>query len=171
MYMKKSKDKDIGRIFFETLESEIRKVCDMIKYEKEMILTDDDKRKYKESTDCHICGKSEFTEKDWKVIDHCHISGKFRGAAHNTCNMRFQVPKFTPVFFHNLSGYDSHLFVKNLGVTEGDIRCIPNNKEKYISFSNNIKVEKVTKKGEEILVDHEIRFLEVLSSWLVPLGR
>ena len=131
-----------------------------MKYEKEMILTDDDKRKYKESTNCHICGKG-FSEKDWKV----------RGVAHNTCNMRFRVPKFTPVFFHNLSGYDSHLFIKNLGVTEGDIRCIPNNEEKCINFSKNIKVEKVTKKGEEIIVDHEIRFLEVLSSRLVPLGR
>ena len=162
MYMKKSEDEDIGQIFFETLKSEIREVCDLIKCEKEMIFTDDDNRKYKESTHCHICGKSEFTEKDWKVRDHCHISGKFIGAAHNTYNMRFRVPKFTPVFFHNLSGYDSHLFVKNLGMTEGDIRCIPNKEEKYISFSKNIKVEKITKKGEEILIDHEIRFLDSL---------
>ena len=73
MYTRKSEDEDIGRIYFETLESEIRKVCDMIKYEKEMVLTDDDKRKYKESTNCHICGKSKFTEKDWKVRDHCHM--------------------------------------------------------------------------------------------------
>ena len=135
-----------------------------------MILPDDDKRKYKESTNCHICGNSEFTEKDWKVRDHCHISGKFRGAAHNTCNMRFRVAKFTPVFFHNLSGYDSHLFVKNLAVTEGDIRCIPNNEEKYISFSKNIKVEKITKKGEEIIVDHEIRFLDSFKFMACALG-
>ncbi len=65
IYTKKSEDEDIGRIFFETLESEIRKVCDMIKYQKEMIFTEDDKRKYEESTNCHICGKSEFTETDW----------------------------------------------------------------------------------------------------------
>ncbi len=45
-------------------------------------------------------------------------------------------------------------------MTEGDIRCIPNNEEKYVSLSKNIKVEKITKKGEEILVDHEIRFLD-----------
>ena len=72
MYTKKSENEDIGRIFFETLESEIRKVCDMIKYKKEMIFTNDDKRKYEESTHCHICGNSEFTEEDWKVRDHCH---------------------------------------------------------------------------------------------------
>ncbi len=59
--------------------------------------------------------------------------------------MRFRVPKFTPVFFHNLSGYDSHLFVKNLGVTEGDICCILNNEEKYVSFSKNIKVNSISR--------------------------
>ena len=84
--------------------------------------------------------------------------------------MKFRVPKFTPVFFHNLSGYDAHLFVKNLGVTEGDIRCIPNNEEKYISFSKNIKVEKITKKGEEILVDHEIRLLDSFKFMACALG-
>ena len=144
MYTKKSEDEDIGRIFFETLETEVRKVRDLIKHE-EMIFTDDDKRTYEESTHCHICGK-EFSQTDRKVRDHCHISGKFRGTAHNKCNLKFRVPKFTPVFFHNLSGYDAHLFVKNLGVTEGDIRCIPNNKKKYINFSKNIVVgERVNK--------------------------
>ena len=62
-----------------------------------------------------------------KVRDHCHFTGKYRGAAHNICNLRFKKPKFTPVIFHNLSGYDSHLFVNNLGKSEGNIKCIPNN--------------------------------------------
>ena len=114
--------------------------------------------------------KSEFTETDRKVRDHCHISGKFRGLAHNTCNMRFRVPKFTLVFFHNLSGYDSHLFVKNLSMTEGDIRCIPNNKEKYISFLKNITVEKITEKGEQISVSHEIHFLDCFKFMADALG-
>ena len=96
MYTKKSQDEDIGQIFFETLETELRKVCDLI--EKEMIFTDDDKRTYEESTHCHICGK-EFSETDCKVRDHCHISGKFRRTTHNKCNLRFRVPKFTSVFF------------------------------------------------------------------------
>ena len=46
-------------------------------------------------------------------------------------------PNSTPVVFHNLSGYDSHSFVKNLGFSEGDIDCIPNNEERYISFTKN----------------------------------
>ena len=85
--------------------------------------------------------------------------------------MRFRVPKFTPVFFHNLSGYDSHLFVKSLGVTEGDIRCIPNNEEKYISFSKNITVGRITAKGEENSADHETRFLDSFKFMACALGR
>ena len=135
-----------------------------------MIFTEEDKRKYEESTNCHICGNNEFTEEDWKVRDHCHISGKFRGATHNTCNMKFRVTTFTSVFFHNLSGYDAHLFVRNLGVTEGDIHCIANNEEKYISFSNNITVKKITAKGEEISVNHEICFLDSFKFMACALG-
>ena len=71
--------------------------------------------------------------------------------------------------FHNLSGYDSHLFIKNLGFSEGNIDCIPNNEEKYISFSKKIWVKSYTKKvkneeGEpaekEIKVYHTIRFID-----------
>ena len=109
-----------------------------------MIYTRKDKEKFLESEECWIC-KKEFdtnpkNENYKKVRDHCHFTGKFRGAAHNNCNLKFKKPKFTPVLFHNLSGYDSHLFVKNLGKSEGNIDCIPNNEEKYISFSKNIKV-------------------------------
>ena len=53
----------------------------------------------------------------------------------------FRKPKHVPVIFHNLSGYDSHLFIKNLGKTQGQIDCIPNNEEKYISFSKSVNDE------------------------------
>ena len=61
-----------------------------------------------------------------------------------------------------MSGYDSHLFVKNLGKSEGDIDCIPNNEEKYISFSKNVKVGSYLDKDkkEEKPIIHEIRFLD-----------
>ena len=45
---------------------------------------------------------------------------------------------------HNLSGYDFHLFINNLGVTEGNINCFPNNEEKYLSFSKEIVRRKRT---------------------------
>ena len=53
------------------------------------------------------------------------------------------------MIFHNLSGYDSHLFIKNLGFTEGNIDCIPNNDEKYISFSKEVTVGTYPKKAKD----------------------
>ena len=64
---------------------------------------------------------------------------------------------------HNLSGYDSHLFIKNLGKTQGKIKCIPNNEERYTSsFSKNIKVYSYTDKEtrDDVYVNHEMRFLD-----------
>ena len=96
------------------------------------------------------------------VRDHCHFTGKYRGPAHNECNRQFRKPKFTPIFFHNLSGYDSHLFIKNLGKTQGNIKCIPNNEERYILFSKDIKVYRYTDKEtrDDVYINHEMRFLD-----------
>ena len=69
-----------------------------------------DKLVYDNSTLCHIC--YEELGKD-KVRDHCHLSGKFRGAAHEVSNLKYNVPKFFPVAFHKLSGYDSHILLKH----------------------------------------------------------
>ena len=91
-----------------------------------------DKLAYDNSTLCHIC--DEELDKD-KVCDHCHLSGKFRGAVGEVCNLKYKVSKFFPVLFHNFSGYDSHLFIKTLGSSERDISCISNNEENYISFT------------------------------------
>ena len=119
-----------------------------------------DKTAYDNYTLCHIC--NEELGKD-RVRDHCHMSGKFRGAAHEICNLKYKVPKYFPVVFHNLSGYDSHLFIKTLGNSEGDISCIPNNEEKYISFTKQVIVDKfVNEEGKEVNVKHESRFIDSL---------
>ena len=67
---------------------------------------------YDNSTLCHIC--NEELSKD-RVRDHCHLTGKIRGAAHDACNLKYKIPKFFPVVLHNLSGYDSQLFIITLG--------------------------------------------------------
>ena len=88
-----------------------------------------------------------------EVRDHCHLSGKFRGAAHEVCHLKYNVPKFFLVVFHNLSGYDSHLFMKTLENSEGDISCISNNEENYMSFTKQVIVDKlVNKEGKEVNV-------------------
>ena len=62
--------------------------------------------------------------------DHDHLTSKFRGPAHESCNFKYQNPNFIPVLFHNLSGYYSHLFIKAMGQYEEDNKVIPNTEEK-----------------------------------------
>ena len=88
---------------------------------------------------CHICNDELCKD---RVRDHCHLSSKFRGAAHEICNLKYKISKFFPVVLHNLSGYDSHLFFKTLGNSKGDISCIPNNEENFISFMKQVIVDK-----------------------------
>ena len=70
-------------------------------------------------------------------------------------------PKFIQVLFHNLEGYDAHLFIRNLGVSSGDIKCIPKTEEKYISFTKEIEVDEfMGKDGKKKKVKRELRFLD-----------
>ena len=159
LFRAKSGEKDISAIFVEMLEQDIKRIQEKFEFSKNMIFTFKDKDDFEKAKICWICQK-EFGEREKKVRDHCHFTGKYRGAAHNKCNLQFKKPKFTPVIFHNLSGYDSHLFVKNLGKSEGNIKCIPNNEEKYISFSKEIVVGECEKDGKKHEIKHEIRFLD-----------
>lgn len=69
--------------------------------------------------------------------------------------------KFIPVLFYNLKGYDSHLFIKNIGVICGDIKCIPKTEEKYISFTKEIVVDEFTNKSGKIKgIKRELSFLD-----------
>ena len=74
-------------------------------------LTKSQLKEYKRATKCHICFKP-FGEKG-KVRDHCHYSGLYRGAAHFSCNLLCKIPSYIPVIFHDLAGYDAHLFVRD----------------------------------------------------------
>ena len=69
-----------------------------------------------------ICKKSL---EDSKVRDHNHIDEKFIDLADNFCNFKFIVPRFISVVFHNLAGTDSHLFIKELFKTNGQLTIFP----------------------------------------------
>jgi len=144
-------DENIGEIFCKHLKKEIDKVW--TSETKPKIMNEEDKANFETSTNCWICRK-DFEEDEVRVRDHCHFTGKYRGAAHQKCNALFRKPKFVPVFFHNLSCYDVHLFVKNLNsMGEGNIDCISNTEEKYITFSKSIQ-------DEEGILKYKLSFLD-----------
>ena len=75
------------------------------------------------------------------VKGHCHYTGKFRGAAHSKCNLKYKVLKEIPIIIHNAS-YDSHFMLNQLAIEfKGELNCIGDNMEKYITFSVSIKKE------------------------------
>ena len=109
-----------------------------------------------------------------RVRDHCHYTGRYRGPAHNSCNLKYRKPKSISVFFHNLSGYDSHLFIKKIGCSineKENIKCIPNNEEKYITFTKTIITGQYpNKKGEVKDKSFDIVFKDSLKFMSSSLG-
>ena len=101
---------------------------------------------HKKHVVCYICIKEFNTDdgntKYHEVRHHCHYAGKYRGAAHSTCNLRRKTPKEIPAVFHNSSTYDYHFIIKNLVEKfEEQFECLGGNTEKYITFSVTIKKE------------------------------
>ena len=147
-YIKTKKEEpDAEDVFVKWLEEDVKEIAN--KKPKEMVITKEEEEQFDKASDCWICG--EELKNDKKVRDHCHYTGRYRGAAHNKCNLNYSKPKDVPVFFHNLSGYDSHLFIRSLASPNPKeyIKCIPNNEEKYITFTKNKIVGQYTnKKGE-----------------------
>ena len=150
---------DAAQKFVEMLEEDIKIIANIP--EKKIIFRKEEAERFEKETKCWICNGKFDDDKNYKVRDHCHFTGRYRGAAHNKCNLDYRKPNFTPVVFHNLSGYDSHLFIKNLGFSQGNIDCIPNNEERYISFTKRIQVGSyTTKEAETKPLHHKIRFID-----------
>ena len=93
-----------------------------------------------EQEDCLFCGEP-LVQRSFRdaVKDHCHITGEYRGAAHKACNINYfrinPETEIIPVVFHNLKGYDAHHIMSGIAEVQSDLKCIPNNMEKYVSFS------------------------------------
>ena len=145
---------DCMKRFCKDLKDHATKIIDFKK--KTMIpLTKEEEDNYNKENICHIC-KKEFNND--KVRDHCHFTDKYRGAAHNTCNLRYKIPKNIPVIFHNGSTYDYHFIIKELACEfDGNFECLGENTEKYITFSVPIK-KKIENKNMDIT--YKIKFID-----------
>ena len=160
IYTKTSEDEDISKVFLEKLTEVTKGIYnDFYLRPKPLIMNSKTQKSFEQAVKCHICSGELRND---KVRDHCHFTGQYRGAAHNKCNLMCKKPKILPVIFHNLQGYDAHLFIKQLGKLDGDLTCIPSTEEKYISFSKSIKVGEYycLKLGKMCPINFEIRFLD-----------
>ena len=125
--------------FLDSLERELKDtIMPIINNKVDMIFDDAAREKFEAATHCHICEKPLDPNVEEIVRDHCHFTGKFRGTAHSNCNLAYQINATRyklPIFFHNLRGYDAHLIMQAVSSKHTKIDVIPNNFERYISFS------------------------------------
>ena len=138
--------------FMEKMLEEVEYCNTVIKkqFNKPLVMTKNDEQRFITMDGYHICGE-KYTDKDVCVRDHCHITGKFNGSAHQECNLKLRIKPEDikiPVIFHNLRGYDSHFIMQQIreiakkhaytnkkGEKQDlNINAIPNNMEKYMAF-------------------------------------
>ena len=145
--------------FMENMLEEVKYCKKVTKkhFNKPLRMTKENEHEFEKAKECHICDK-KYTEKDIRVRDHCHITGKYRGSAHQECNLKLRInPEEIkiPVIFHNLRGYDSHFIMQEIGTIvknntyknkngeekQMNINAIPTNMEKYMAFmlGNHLK--------------------------------
>ena len=144
--------------FMENMLEEVGYCKKMVKrhFNKNLKATNDDLRNFNESSECYIC-KVKYVEGEKPIMDHCRITGKYMGSAHDACcsKLRMNPDKIrVPIIFHNLRGYNSHLIMQQIGKIAKDksyvdkngerknlkINAIPNNMERYMAFmlGNNL---------------------------------
>ena len=138
--------------FLEYMLDEVKYCKKVIKKEfnKPLKMTKEDEKEFNKAEECYICN-IKYNDDDIKVRDHGHITGKYRGSAHQECNLQLRVNTEKlkiPVIFHNLIGYDSHFIMQEIGAIvknhsyinkkgekcQMNINAIPNNMEKYLAF-------------------------------------
>ena len=154
---------DCMKRFCKDLKDHATKIIDFKK--KTMIpLTKEEEDNYNKENICYIIKKefnndtTESSSLERKVKDHCHFTGKYRGAVHNTCNLRYKIPKNIPVIFHNGSRCNYHFIIKEIACEfEGNFECLGENTEKYITFSVPVK-KRIENKNMDIT--YKIKFID-----------
>ena len=147
--IKMYRGKDCVEKFCEHLVSEAKRLYSSFPKLPMKPLTKKQIKEYSRARVCHIC-LYPFNNKDRKVRDHCHYTRKYTGAAHSKCNLKYKIPGHIPMIFHNLSGYDAHLFIRELSKYSNSMGVIAKNKEDYISFLIKVEVGmRIDKNGME----------------------
>ena len=151
--------KDCLKKFCYDLKQQAKSIVDYEK--KEMIkLTQEEQYRHDTRKLCFLCKKPFFEDPKnnyIKVRDHCHYTGKYRGATSKICNLMYNTSREIPVVFHNGSSYDYHFIIKGLAEEfEGDFECLGENKEKYITFS--VPTRKESNEGGTTI--YKIKFID-----------
>ena len=95
MYTAQSEDDDVAQKFIDMLEEDIKQIYEEhFRFPKEMKYTKSDEVRFQAATECHIYLWGELGGD--RARDHCHLTGKFRGAAHESCSVNYQIPKVLP---------------------------------------------------------------------------
>ena len=103
-------------------------------FNKNLIMWKKEEENFRSRGTCWICEK---LIDDEQGKEHCHITGKYGGAAHWSCNINLKLTKNVVMIFHNLKGYDSHLTVNEIGKFNVKVDVIPNGLEEYMAFTKN----------------------------------
>ena len=114
-------------------------------FNKMLLVSISDEEAYNNSQIYSICNEKLDAS---KVRDHCHITGKYRGAAHSICNLKLKIPRKLPITVHNLEGYDEHIIFKEFNNFNVDIQVIPKTAERCMN----------------IVIDRNIIFLDSIPS-------
>ena len=117
---------------------------------------------FNSATNCYIC--KEILGAD-RVRDHCHVSGKFRGAAHAQCNLEYRLTKDVTVGFHNLRRYDGHLIMQRMAElcaekTDLELDVVPKSLDDFLSFSVKVFKRKRNANGKLFQSFYRIRFID-----------
>lgn len=148
------------KIFVERLQRDVRAIASIYDRVVGMTpLTEDEQRRHETTTTCHVC-EQPLNNED-KVADHCHQTGRYRGAAHNACNLKCRTPNYVPIILHNFSNYDAHLIVTSLGSDKDNrIKVIAKTKENYISLTKYLRYGNDDDDDDERKKTIQMRFID-----------
>lgn len=128
---------EVAKAFVLAVVDLAEKIRRLLQTNTPIIMTEEQEKIHEEKNNCDLC-KTLFSTNNVKVADHNHLTGLFRHTLCSKCNLKLRTPNFVPCFIHNLSSYDAHFIVRELGYDTNSITVIPNSEEKFISFSKFI---------------------------------